>query len=72
MPSPLNTFLDIAKENNADDIIMESTFTQTTLHKLETLGKNLGEKVENFIKKRTHKTKRSNPYTRRIRNYTKT
>ncbi len=51
MPSPLNTFLDIAKENNADDIIMESTFTQTTLHKLETLGKNLGEKVENFIKK---------------------
>ena len=42
MPSPLNTFLDIAKENNEKNKKKKSTFTKTTLHKQETLNKNLG------------------------------
>lgn len=51
MSDPIQAFLDVAKENNVDKTLLKSSFVKNTLDKLETYGKDLGESVENWVKR---------------------
>ena len=50
MPDPIQTFLDVAKDNKVDKKLLESSFVEKTLDKLESCGKDVCESVKSWVK----------------------
>ena len=51
MSEPFKRFLDVAKENDVDDTLLETPTFERALNNLERLGKDLGETAENWLKR---------------------